>query len=100
MKPKDEAAELLEKAADAIDVHGWRQNNFGTKITGFCIIGALRHADNDQHSSAFYDALYQIGDRIVFHWGWIAHWNDNPDRTQGEVTDVLRHTAKDLRNAS
>jgi hypothetical protein len=37
-------AELLDAAADAIDVHGWRTGEYGSTETGFCAYGSIRYA--------------------------------------------------------
>lgn len=97
MSHKD-AADILEQAADVIDTYGWKQLDIGSISDGFCAIGALRQAawvDGKPANRAAYARAMSSLQAKVFT---VAGFNDTPKRTQGEVTDLLRSTAKDLRN--
>lgn len=116
-----ELAQIAELAAESIDTYGWIQSDFGTADTGFCALGAISYSATQTWfvQSSVPDLDYI--DRGILRYtakrrlGQIAGsrvprtdvdspehdlvvWNDTPGRTQGEVTDLLREVAKDLRN--
>lgn len=81
----------------------------------FCILGALRHVtgfwgtyQNGMYKSpeaSSRDGTYEIENELMvalraakFSSSEIAVWNDAEERTHGDVTDLLRGVAKDLRN--
>lgn len=90
--------DIYENAADAIDTYGWIQGAAGNVSVGFCAYGALWHvAPNDHEWIAAVNNIDKVVQQDPGFFGLIDY-NDTLGRTQGEVTDLLRHTAKDLRN--
>lgn len=105
--------ELLDKAADYIDTHGWNQGGYENYETGeVCAAGAICKAfessyavttnlDEELVQSAFEAVDNQLEGFSKLPYPLkhqnIASYNDTPGRTQGEVTDLLRTTAKKLR---
>lgn len=90
-------ADVLNKAADLIDERGWFQKS--PDATSLCALKAI------QHASSAGPARFQARAAFVRHVGAqvgpmgspsvaIIDWNDEPGRTQAEVTAALRETAK------
>jgi hypothetical protein len=119
-------ADILEAAADLLETNGWIQGEF--EFNGkFCAVGAIRQVsglyqsavalqelgrtnmynrDSTDYdictstSSAAESALSDsLGSQAV-DGGlvYVPSWNDEPGRTADEVIDLMKHTAKDLRN--
>lgn len=108
---EQEIAELLENAADVIDTYGWLQGRSGNTNVGFCASGAMCQA-----SVGFHPELVEKAWRVLnvaatkdlrshdvhatgLHPAAVL-LNDHPSTTQGDVTDLMRGVAKDLRNAA
>jgi hypothetical protein len=108
-----DVADVLDKAADHIDTHGWtqgrlydgRQADGGTPIAE-CrsdLYGALKTAvigvprwGGTPEQVALTDAAYQaVEDHL--HTDNVHGWNDEPERVQADVTTALRATATNLR---
>lgn len=115
-------AEVLERAADLIDVHGWHQGTYNREGR-LCALGAVREAvgATDRKGNVIVSNVALLpfvrSDRIALRISGhlsemgvrdpatkcaptVPLWNDAPERTQGEVTDVLRTVAKELRNGT
>lgn len=98
-------ADLLEKGADLLEVHGWGQGLYMDKEGRMCAVGALRRADSvasnngANRTDAYYGARSALNRATEAASGHsVTEWNDVEGRTAGEVIDLLKHTAKDLRN--
>ncbi|MFN0145341.1 MAG: hypothetical protein ACKVT1_02430 [Dehalococcoidia bacterium] len=88
-----EAAAALEKGADYIEEHGWRQGEYGMHGGPVCLDGAL------DITSAGDDI---VADRAALAVdGWLYRrrfeWNDDPGRTKEQVTEAMRAVAASLR---
>ena len=94
--------EVLSRAADAIEEHGWTQGNSGNTQIGFCISGAMMHVGFSFHAlDRAYDILCDrlgvlgchptLTRRIM-----IPKWNDEPGRTKEQVVTMLRELASSL----
>ena len=110
-------ADILEEAASILDAHGLAKE-FYQDAGSYCTVGAIaRTVDGtenrltmDRHGRLLNDPVYKdtlaavadhIGGRTdspLMNLDCITNWNDAPERTLGEVTDLLRSVAKDLRN--
>lgn len=107
-------ADVLEKAADLIENVGWHQGNFDVRsldgaALGFCAAGACTYAltqnarflppeVKDVHDAAAKALSAEVLKVAPFTKGSIPRWNDHSGRTKEQVIDLLRHTAKELRN--
>lgn len=116
MAREEDVADLLEQAADRLDVYGWGQDNYRSTDGSYCAMGAIRSAfetSADQGLARALLARVDAVDRVALALeesgkvplgepmspaSVIICWNDVPGRTQGEVTDLLRKVAKDIRN--
>jgi len=96
------ASEVLNKAADLIEVYGWVQGHAGGLGTGFCAAGAIAWAAGaiawtataktvEEHDSLILSAHVRLRQAIDGRDG-IA-WNDAPGRTKKEVIQKLREAA-------
>jgi hypothetical protein len=93
-----ETAETLEAAADYIDVHGWCQRDWITPTGQVCLDMALSEVtDHVSHCLDARNALIRYLKDIGVNPPSYMNFNDMPGRTQGEVTDLLRTVAKQLR---
>lgn len=121
----EQAADLLETVGHAKGISVQR-NKATQKIVGYCATGAIYQAilqDDGRYNALHWDALteelavgvpdqfkrftHQISDGggfIDFLCGEkpaisiVQGWNDNEATTSSEVIDLMKHTAKDLRN--
>lgn len=99
-------SEILDAAADEI-LKGWCQNSYGsyTQSEGdVCALGALARITGVLHGFAesvkdleATRALMVYINSNIKYYRYIPNWNDEPDRTAGEVSDVMRSCAKQLR---
>jgi hypothetical protein len=118
----NDVAGTLEKAADILETVGWTQgasvhyepapDGSLTHIAGFCATGALYRArcNGIEYDNAVSAMAYEIvGDYtdprldgkswlIGLRSATVVEWNDTPGRTKYEVIDMMRRTAKNLRN--
>lgn len=99
-----EMSETFDRAADYIDTHGWLQGSYCNEEGNVCAEGAIRKVilgDGDETWRIKYtDAAKSLQIYLVKYQELdtnVPQFNDNPDRTQGEVTDFLRSAAKELR---
>ena len=103
-------ADILEEVADLYESGeiGWTQHAFRrTRLAhpnSYCLIGSMRHRLLDNQCLSYgleYEyALNCLRDYIREngHGLSVDDWNDMFGRTLGEVVDLLKHVAKDLRN--
>jgi hypothetical protein len=117
-------ADVLEAAAEVLETTAWIQGDEfrtddGMRRVAYCAIGAIRQAVGfydamaglyrpghgfgplDQHKSSM-DVL-QLSNEVANlmrrdDGTSVITWNDTEGRTSDEVIDLMKHTAKDLRN--
>lgn len=86
-------SEVLQKARDLIEAHGWIQLRLGTPADGFCMVGALYHAGNGFNHPD--DRLFK--ERRYLHLaiqelaGYpysIPTFNDRPGRTKEDALAI------------
>jgi hypothetical protein len=114
------AADILEKAADLLETVGHCKGfavsyEPGThNVIGYCATGAIAHVAYDNNQVARLDAIGILADRLPEEFQTtmefagvvlrqaapdrIINWNDAYDRQASEVIDLMKETAKDLRN--
>ena len=98
--------ELLRRAADYIDEHGWIRGKF--KVGGaVCAIGALKVVSGERHigfpsSGVAFAAIRKLHDHLGLDAPWkdefsignaVADWNDGSKMTASEVTAAMRAAA-------
>lgn len=122
MENATEVADVLDKAADEVLLRGWASGNIVNSRGEVCTVGAVAYARGmdvdltDEDFTAVYEAMEddpamdaldaQIrmssppdswwlnkSDSVDCVWSW----NDWPERTEDDVHDLLRATAKGLR---
>lgn len=87
----------LNRSADALSVHGWKQGAAGNQHEGMCLYGAIEYPLLSSGVSiatqweTWYNALALVRDRLGT--SRLAEWNDAPGRTQADVVQLLRHCA-------
>jgi hypothetical protein len=100
--------EIMDQAADLIDIHGWNKGAFHTPDGRLCTMGALKLAvcpDIYQRDTSYmaidaYPILYEAVDFIQSAKGIndaITYWNDETCRTEYQATELLRGQAKRYR---
>ena len=95
---KQSAALALEATADAFETGKmtWAQKSFSEGTNACIMVGLDRISTVPNFRFEANEAIYRVlgvnGSCAVFKW------NDEPGRTVGEVIDVLKQAAKDLRN--
>lgn len=108
-----EPADILEAAADLLSPEGaWIQGS-SMHVTGdgqahYCLVGAINsvagswqpYMDTCLHSRNASKAASIAADFLNsgFLVDSLVDWNDDAERTQEEVVDLLKRAAKDLRN--
>lgn len=92
-------ADLLDLAADVIETRGWCQRAWEDPEGKVCLLGAINVADQLIHNGRLSSVGEEATTAVRRHLnGFTLIWNDWPGRTEFEVIDALRLTAKDLRN--
>lgn len=108
-----QAADILDAAAAHIERVGWLQEDYyehGKPATDcrVCAMGAINvalfgHPFPPEDDNAYLTTC-ELGDTILAHLGVLgldlAAWNDEPHRTQDDVTTAMRETAAELRKAA
>lgn len=92
----NEVADVLDRAADAIEAYGWVQGMIGGVGYGFCAYGAIGHAAR-YNWGIVRDASRVLLDVLNAPVN-ISEWNDMPGRTAEHVRDALRAAAKNARS--
>jgi hypothetical protein len=83
--------ELLNRAKNLIENVGWYQGYFSRldtsgQVCGYCIMGALRQARNEELFGEYSAAYHYIMDKLgVETRVEIFQYNDDPGRTKEEV---------------
>lgn len=106
-------ADLLEEAADLIDSVGHCKNLMWTtspegEVTGYCLLGALQYALQttylgwEEQVNIIYKGLRALK---LEKWGNpyrddsdLIEWNNADGTTGWEVSELMKQTAKGLRN--
>lgn len=112
LDPND-PAEVLEAAADALEVYG-RVNGVGEEADGrMCVLGAIAYALGEvpmewhRPNVLLCPAASLLAEHLTrlkptysrLPWDFrVWTWNDSHATTDDEVIDTLRRCAKDLRN--
>jgi hypothetical protein len=107
-------ADILEAAADLLESTGWTKGAYHRNMyndsddgdaqnaVSYCAAGAIRRAAGwyDHHSVPMARGTMDIEAMLAEKVGVIClpSWNDKPERKVHEVIDLLKETAKDLRN--
>ncbi|OZF40777.1 hypothetical protein CH296_00535 [Rhodococcus sp. 14-2496-1d] len=89
-------SEILARAADLIEEHGWMQGEYVNDKGCLCAVGAIRIAADGKVEGHFpSNAATQAIDLMAGHLdaGSVIEWNDDVDRTQTEVVGALRAAA-------
>lgn len=93
---REDIAEVFERAAVAIEKHGWIKGKLGSPSQGFCIIGAVRFADEGGFGAELFmtkEVSAPKDDLDGFGRSWVE-WNDAEARTKEDVTDKLKSLAQ------
>ena len=116
-------ADILERAAEVLETEGWTQEEFRTPRDKFgreytyCAIGAIRQAAGwykheqavgwDQHefrladpdcAEAVESLVHLLEKDLTEHGHDLITLNDDESTTADMIIDLMKHTAKDLRN--
>lgn len=118
--PRDRIAEILEGAAERLDLCPWGQGNDRHGMQQICGEDAIYMAATGKYNLS--DAIdyvlaenargaevtctvsgQQLATSDHLKTNYLGQslwtWNDDPDRTKDEVVDLFRTAAKDIRNA-
>jgi hypothetical protein len=97
-------ADVLVRAADLLEEHGWVQGRIGALGEGFCAVGATEQAARDlgvpSSTNAVVGLTYFVGTPFDAEVENLAMrflngaWNDRPGRTKAEVVARLRDAAR------
>lgn len=81
-------SEILARAAEYIETHGWQQEGYGRSGGPRCVTGALWSVGDG--TSVFTEAQEQLA-RCYFPGRWASAevWNDARGRTQDQVVSAL-----------
>ena len=103
-----EVADVLDEAVRLYEsgTYGWVQGRYVYaplgKTPSRCMLGIIEVAamrlnrlQTGNDPQMCFEARKALGVEI----GHIPTWNDNPERTLDEVIEILKGTAKDLRNS-
>lgn len=102
-------ADLASAAADLLEADGWIQEDYERKGEGRCLVGAVRTAlyGGDDWSADEYLTEITVLERVVPEsfrgdcgiGSAALRWNDDPNRTAGEVISRLRSVAEEFSHA-
>jgi hypothetical protein len=93
----EEVADILDRAHDELLQRGWNQGDYEAEDGRVCLLGALAHATDIPAHQLFHSgngacyAAFALAARLPCI---IPDWNDAAERTEDEVFDLLRNTAK------
>ena len=100
-------AAILEKAAEVLETEGWSQGRYVMHVSAwtntYCAVGAIRRAvSGNIYLQMSQDLLWSathtqnlLSSKLRQP---ITAWNDQSGRTADEVIDLMKETAKDIRN--
>lgn len=122
MNVNEQAAELLEAAADGFESgeYQWIQGTYSRAVKvndayelGYCSIGLLQYLGirlgqgiGQGIGQGYPRATIALGEHVLAISGvdhpapqlFVPAWNDRAGRTKDEVIDAFKHAAKNLRN--
>lgn len=100
LSPLSDGDLLLLAAASILEHEGWCQSELAAEDGSFCLHGALQEAafrlsaadgDRLRWERAGIEAQTSVRSQVGgYH---LAHWNDEPGRTAGEVVAAMRQAA-------
>ncbi|NUQ95330.1 MAG: hypothetical protein HOY79_01770 [Streptomyces sp.] len=108
-------ADVLDRAADHIDKFGWMQGDLwdlradARLLPSQCPVCAFGSLNMALHGTPRFPELrpgdlssHDVADYVERRLGGVelADWNDDPHRTQAEVTALFRETASQLRGGA
>lgn len=111
-------ADILEAAAELLETHGWSKGAYARNKDGddedddaqnaasYCAAGAIRRVSGCYDFSRARRRMPVLSNATEIEgmlakqvgFGNLPAWNDQPERKRHEVIDLMKHTAKDLRN--
>lgn len=111
-----ELADYIDQVHEWLIEHGWGQEHAYDEQTGhYCVMGAINNVVGWAEGNTcvvfgppqVYEQDPRVEARIEINRALcaalgpdelaLAFWNDDPDRTEDEVLDLLRTAAKELR---
>jgi hypothetical protein len=120
---REQAAELLERAADGFESgrYYWTRGQYSKVVFGtraYCSLGALAHEQGqhprlvDEHNPVMGRAIEALAKQIMPDRKWQGSWWDTAgsivvgfndllpkgEASKRQVIDHMKHAAKDLRN--
>lgn len=106
--PADAVARHLDRALQVIEETGWTQGLMRGEDGGVCLLKALQLAAEDGHGGSYESSTTYVAGTyldVMVHAvtgrpGWYLGWNDEPGRTRGEVTALVRDAAEFARTAN
>lgn len=110
-KTKNGPADLLERAADLIEEHGWTRREFQSNTGCLCVMGAIGLAWDGVPSASLvlgtlsstkYQAVRALAAEIAplrydFPANTVTSWNDGSAKSKRQVASYMRRAAKKLR---
>jgi hypothetical protein len=101
----EEVAQVLDAAAGLYEsgAYGWVQGMYfydpPSEESKRCMLGIIAAAAYETNRSRAVQMSFEARRAVGIEIGHIPTWNDNPERTLDEVIEILKGTAKDLRNS-
>lgn len=87
--------EIMDRAADLLDEHGWCRNSYELQTGEMCVVGALdRAAMQTDESDTFDDTVSFLMTTVGKD---VTAWNDNICEDHYMATELLRSEAKRYR---
>lgn len=90
----DGVGKLLWQAADLLEECGWCQHRIEDDYGRMCLVGSIQAAlrMSQRADPVFCHAVvYRLKRRLELP----VQWNDQPERTQEQVVDMLRELARE-----
>lgn len=92
--------EVCRRAADLIERHGFCKEVYATRAGAYCLGGAINQIVMGDPVKSNWTEVWDLAARlekaIGTRGGYLADWNDAPDRTGPEVCAALRHAAEEM----
>jgi hypothetical protein len=83
------ASKILREGAQLIIQYGWKQGSYGSRIEGFCALGAMGTVSPYAHLAAAALSMAVPETNVQL-------WNDHPDQTKENVVRIMLKTAGEL----
>lgn len=99
----DEVGDVLTHTKETLRQYGWLKNRLGNQRTGFCLIGAVRHAvfgngPVTRSKVSLYIECIKVLHRACAQGDLpLQAWNDADDRTLDHVHSLLDQTIHQTR---